>query len=216
MTFRLKSPLVHAIPGDHHFSDPSSGILFRTDDFPALLAKITDYRVGNGLPMGDPEQEVLQFYAKSFPWSVIEEKSGKILSDTNGSVIDNPDTNPANLSQSERLYRWVNEVWRNPPTTLLHSEDATSRVSYCQKCPHHRPPTSDTPQNEPRAKEANRRVMVLTKCRPAPGVGFCAHFGWDCRLACLLSHLSEVDGPEKCWVVGSKQEMPTLLPPKTT
>jgi hypothetical protein len=215
VSYRLKEPLVHAISGDHHFPDPC-GFTFRADDFPALLSKITQYRLQNGLPVGDPEQEVLTFYAKSFPWSVIEEDGRKVLSQKHTTLFDNPDTNPAKVSQSlqERLYAWVNQVWRNPPAKLLAPQEAASRVSACKNCPQHLPPLSDTPLNDPRAKETDRRVFVLAKCRPASdALGSCAHFGWDCRLACLLPNPS--GGGEKepagCWVAPQRNEMPKPL-----
>lgn len=150
----------------HHFPDPS-GYTVNADSIDSLLAAIVIYRKNNGLPPGNPEYELEQYYRVTFPWLYSKE-------------------NMATEKPEDPVSRWIREAWKTPKHEFASEHIISERIESCKKCEHLRPRTKDT--------EILRRVAILSGGR-AKEIGTCAIFHWDCGLACLFGGLPPRDGP---------------------
>jgi hypothetical protein len=179
----LKREMGHEIPGGHNYPIPG-GPTVKGETVEELVDKISDYRVRNGLPVGNPMDEIITYYAEHYPWSVEEgERTHK----------------PPIEGLDERVYAWLNAQWRNPPKELLHQEDIQKRMDTCQQC---RFRCLQALAKGPASAEAARRAFLLARGNLGPDeCGFCRYFGWDNRLACLLPELKpEKSAPKGCWL----------------
>jgi hypothetical protein len=107
--------------GGHHYPI-IDGPLVRADSAREVIRKITDYRIANALPLGDPEQELYRYYHKFWPYTVIEVDSTK---------GDEPATNFPSWA------KWVRKAWKMPPK-LVTTKEASFRWDICLTCPHNK------------------------------------------------------------------------------
>lgn len=159
-------------PGGPYFVDPS-GHTIRNESLEGLIKEIARYRTINGLPAGNPEKEVEQFYAVKFPW-----------------LITNVGTTP--VATEDPVARWLNRAWRSPIKDWAEAETVEARASTCEACKHYAPMHRFD-------SDSMRRLMVLGAGRLRP-MGACKAHLWACGLA-ILPYKQEaalhVDG---CWV----------------
>jgi len=161
------------------------------DTVPDLIDKIAEYRLQNGLPVGDPSIDLTAYYAMHHPFAV-----------ENGERIDAPPVGEL----PKRVYAWTNGLWRNPPKNPPSTEEAPARASACVSCPFRREVGSD---GSPAFKEAQRRVYLLSRgLLWLNEVGWCEFHGWDNRLAVLLRHEADekIACPKECWLDKSENK----------
>lgn len=175
--------------GGHQY--PENGLLVRGESFNEVKQKLTEYRINNHIPVGDPEQDILLHYAKNWPWM----------------VKSDPNATPKQVSGQYTLYRqWIDETWRDPPAKMISVKEATDRWETCRGCPFNR---SKTWFKTPESAELARRAFLLRKGADVPeDIGICSlHFFADLSVLSFVenaAHFVDVKKdstkPEKCWV----------------
>lgn len=175
--------------GGHHFHD--HGVTFKADSFESLCEKIKEFRINNAIREGDPEQEVLLFYAKNFPY-----------------VVESDDTIPRvkDTQDADKWIEYVTTTWRNPPRKLLTSKEASIRWDACKTCKYNKRLEKDSSRE---IAETEKRAFMLRRGVDVPHeLGYCSLFGIDTRIASFIedtkSSIESGDKPAGCWVQQSK------------
>lgn len=142
--------------GGHHFVEKS--ITFRGDSFDELVKKLKEFRVINSIPLGDPEQDVLQFYAKNWPY-MVEVRGDSVL-------------NHAEENDNYRFWRgWIYKAWSNPMKKQVTEREACERWDKCHNCPFNM--KKDWPETD-ESKELEKRSFILRRGVHAPlYAGYC-------------------------------------------
>ena len=173
--------------GGHQF--PSHGIMFRSDTFKELVEKLKTFRLVNGLKLGNPEQEILQHYAKNWPFLVKQAGSEEVHE---GNTLD-----------AWRM--WVYDTWNDPPKKYIVEKEARERMAICAICEYRmgRPEGS-----KEEVESIDRRAFLLRKgIAVDEKIKFCACHLWDIPIASLIddpkkySNQPKDEGcPPNCWV----------------
>ena len=174
--------------GGHHFHD--HGVNFKGETLQELAEKIVSFRAINNIPAGNPEQEILVFYAKNWPYMVIEAKGKQ------PKVVD------------DEYVAWRDSIykrWSNPPLKFIVQSEAVERWNVCEGCPHLKP--IDWPKTEEQS-ELVRKSFLLSRGLQTPAfLGYCALHCTDLRSIVYAesptSQSSKKDAlqPEKCWMI---------------
>lgn len=175
-------------PGGHQF--PERGTTITGERFLDVVKKLSDFRINNGIPLGDPTQEILIRYAEKWPYLVENDDSGmpQIVSTSNKS------------SWKE----WVFSIWSHPPKLLITSKEASARWEICLECPFNKKLSLEVTGED---AEIKRRTFLLRRGQEVPAsLHFCSLHGMDLSVGCFLEKpkdfsISEPIGEyEKCWV----------------
>lgn len=173
--------------GGHHFT--AHGILMKGDTLDEVVRQIKDYRINNAIPVGDPTDEVLQYYAAKWPFMVYPDEDAK---EFRPSVM------------KERWMKWVRVRWLKPSVKQITLKEAEARWKVCQFCPYNKPLT---PVNDEQTAIA-RKAFMLRRGQTIPSnIGFCALHGADIGAMVFLEAPVEVSDKPKdaanhtnCWV----------------
>jgi hypothetical protein len=173
-------------PGGHHYIE--YGITFRGDTFKQVAEKLKDFRLHNNIPLGNPEQEILGFYA--FSWPYLVKDASEVVED------EAPD-------QFKEWRKWVQETWKNPPKKIVTLKEASDRWAVCENCPFNQQFKHDETDE---SAEIARRAFLLRRGMSVPDfLGFCSCHGTDLSAFVFFqpakgfSSNKEVQ-PEGCWV----------------
>jgi hypothetical protein len=175
--------------GGHHYLIPN-GPAVKGESFKEVVQKIKDYRINNGIPVGDPEQDVLWFYALHWPYMVEPDVQRKA---------------PEESEMFRSWAKWVRKAWKTPPKKTITTKEASIRWDVCLTCPHNK---KFNWRETDESTAIQQRVFLLRRGVEVPeGIGYCACHKAD------LSALSFIDGPqsfsdkskefiqpEACWV----------------
>jgi len=176
-------------PGGHHF--PIMGLVLRADTIDELKKKITELRIANGQPVGDPEGDIIKYYAEHYP-----------------AMVQNGEREKPALNEKYRRWRdWVRYMWFAPPKKLLTVKEAELRWEKCRDCPFNSAMDWAT---SPEAEEFDRRLFLLRQGKDVPDdVGFCTCHGADLGLLAFLDAPDKVSArkdpavpPKDCFVLG--------------
>lgn len=141
--------------GGHHFS--KHGTTFRGETFQEVVSKLSDFRVANSLQLGDPEQDVLQFYATNWPYMVTSDGLSKPIDPQH---------------DYEKWRKWVFDTWRRPPIKFIIPSEAEERWKVCEKCPFLK---KKSWPNTKEAAEVARKAFILARGMKTPEfLGFCS------------------------------------------
>lgn len=181
--FQQRRPL-----GGHHF--PESGITVRGATFEEVVSKLKKLRLNNGHPAGDPEQEVLRYYAEHFPFMVMSGGS---------------EPKPLTPSNYSKWRDWIRYMWFDPPKKIVTKKEASLRWDKCKECP--RNTKMDWSETEESA-EFTRRAYLLRQAQDIPAyLGFCSCHKADLGLFTFLEAPEKVSNknkgdsqPENCFV----------------
>jgi hypothetical protein len=173
--------------GGHHF--PEFGMIVRGDSFDELVKKVKDIRLNNFHPVGDPEQDVLRFYAEKFPF-MVKAKEVKAVP-------------PPPLS--EKAAAWLRAIWVKSPSKTITKKEAEIRWAICAKCPRNQ--KMAWPDTE-EFKEIDRRSFLIKKGMKTPdNLGFCTCHNADLGVFSVLSNAHEYSDknqgsiqPDSCFV----------------
>lgn len=187
---RLNPDAKRAPFGGHHY--PEHGMTFKGESFKEVLKDVADFRRNNNLPAGDPEQEVLFYYASKFPWMVRAD---------HGAVEP-----PQVKSQYHEFRDWVHKTWRKPPVSSVTTKQARERWAVCEKCPFNVPYAF---RETDESSELVRRSFLLRRGITVPSfLGFCALHKADLGAFSFFedakSYSSKKDStqqPAPCWVL---------------
>lgn len=174
--------------GGHHLF--TSGRMFKATSFDGLVTAIRDYRIDNNHPIGDPEQEILAFYNRNFPYMVEHD----------------PEAEERHLNEDYVSMReWVFKTWRNAPKRLLGTKEVDLRWAVCAECPFN---TEIIPDDEAENIRLVRQLFLLRKGATVPNnLKFCSCHRADLGVFTLIEAAKEFsakkDGteqPASCWV----------------
>lgn len=174
-------------PGGHHFV--TMGVTIRDENFNNLIDKVIEFKVTNNLPYGNPEQEVLHFYAEHWPYLVERTK----------------DTFQPEDSNYSKWRDWIRSTWAKPPVKSVAKIEAETRAKICAKCPFNRPENFG---NSPEAEDLRKRAFLLRKgVDVPPGLGYCAIHRCDLSAFVFIDNANDFSGRKKggspvkdCWV----------------
>lgn len=178
-----KSPV-----GGHHFIEKET--TFKGDTFVELVKKLRDFRLHNNIPVGQPDQDILEFYAAYWPWLVKEDRE-----------TPPPDPMP---SQYDRWMEWIDRTWSRPPGKFITSKEAKDRWAVCEKCPFNEQFKFDETDE---SAQLTRRSFLLRRGLDAPAhLGFCACHNADLASFSYFdkskdfSSRKDLEQPTNCWV----------------
>ncbi len=144
-----------------HMSQPEGGWGFVIENGPVLkdekldklIDKIKEHRLVNGLPVGDPENEIAMKYSKDFPWLIkrVEDEA----------------------EEENDAERWVHRLWRSFPMQMAETRARDERFEQCQKCVHFEPLVEDDLTDE-----ARRRLILMNPGKSRTEHGWCLLRGW--------------------------------------
>ncbi len=173
--------------GGHHFIEGRLRIEGETLD--EVIRKLTDYRVNNSVPVGNPEQEILVYYLGKYPYMV----------DIDYEAVDS-------FTQGyyeQKWLEWIRRHWKRPASKQITPKEAESRWNVCLNCPHNIKLSVSTQED----KESERKSFLLRRGQTTPEkLGFCSLHLWDTRASVFLEAPAEVSGKLKdaanypgCW-----------------
>ncbi len=130
--------------GGHHF--PEKGAMIKGESFNEVVELLASFRLFNGKPLGNPVQEVTDYYADKYPWMV------------------ELDTEPVEEEELEEEYvawrDWISSVWGKPMGRFLSKRESSDRLQICKNCPHN----VGKPWYEgEEAVEFNRKSLMLKR-----------------------------------------------------
>lgn len=165
------------------------GPLIKAEKFPDLVKKLVDYRVSNGLPLGNPEQEILREYQVLWPYMVL------------------PSDLPETKSPSDKFLKWsrfIRRAWRTPPK-ILTIKEASFRWDVCLTCPYNQ--TMDWPETQESAAMTQRAFLLRRGIETPKTLGFCGLHNADLSVLTFTQDPktfsekgNDEPNPKACWV----------------
>ena len=179
--------------GGHHFNQKtkhSDEYLVKADTFNKLISKVSDYRISNGIPIGNPKEDVLEYYARRFPYMVL---------------IDEGAEKKIYNSRYEAWRTFIQDVWKKAPTKFITRKESESRWTVCLDCPF------NVEKDWKKTKESNeveKRAFMLRRGEAIPKkIGFCALHRADIGVLSFVEAPGNLSGKKKdhekpsvCWV----------------
>jgi hypothetical protein len=172
--------------GGHHF--PEGAHVIKGKTFDEVVHGLTDYRITNGKPVGNPKREVLEYYDRNFPY-MTQKGEGPYVPDVREDYI--------------RYRSWVFSTWKNPPKKTVTTKEATLRHEICDKCSERKPASWGSSQE---AEELARRSFML-RCglKTCGADGYCSCNRWPIETSVFLDQADqfsakepEVERPASC------------------
>ena len=143
MNLRLKENSMRIPFGGHHFKDRA--VMFKAEAFDELVGKVRDFRIANGIKIGNPEEEILIYYAKNWPWLVEENPEQQITK-------ENP-----------RYDKWRDFIFamkKTPIRKYANDREIRTRYETCEKCKFRK---KVTPRDKDEFEALKQKVFVF--CR---------------------------------------------------
>jgi hypothetical protein len=160
--------------GGHHYKiDKPLSLTLKADDLDDLVVQLTDFRINNGIPLGEPLQDILLYYKQNWPYLVVQQDG---------------DTQEVGIRFS--IWRsWIHRTWANPPKTLVPNKVAEERHKICQNCKYNKKITWTSTEE---AKELKRRAFMLRRGIDVPNyLGYCSFHGCDLGVMTLLDNAGQ-------------------------
>lgn len=188
MKHRLKLNMKREPFGGHHFRE--NGATLKGDNFNDVVDLLTNFRLINGRPIGNPTQEVINYYAEKFPWMVEYDLSGE---------EDEP------VNQEYEAWRdWVSSVWGKPQNKFITRKEASFRWEVCKKCPFN---IGSTWTETKESTEFSRKSLLLKRGEKTPeNMVFCSLHHADIGVASFLESPRDFSRKDKnksdhpgCW-----------------
>lgn len=178
--------------GGHHY--PEYGVTFKGETASEVIKQVAKFRLSNNIPAGDPEQDVLLYYAKNWPWLV---KGSPFFRDT---MVD---------ADYDDWRAWIYDQWKNPGSTIT-TKEASQRWEICAKCPFNK---AFAWKATDEIGELKKRTFLLRRGVDIPlSLGFCARHRADLGVLTFLkeaekfSKKKEKDNFEACWLESSLRD----------
>lgn len=173
--------------GGHHYAE--YGVTFKGETFAEVVADVEKFRVNNCITIGNPEQDVLFFYMKHWPYMVVEVVgvSGK----------------PS--SKYENWRSWIQKTWKNPPQKTLVPKEAQERWDVCKGCKFNE--IMNWEQTD-ESKEMMRRSFLLRRGVDVPKkIGYCSRHRCDLPFFVFIEEADKFSAKSKdceafagCWI----------------
>lgn len=185
---KLKKDSKRSPFGGHHY--PEYGRTFQSPTFKELVKNVEDFRLNNNIPAGDPEQDILAFYAEHWPW----------LIEVN---FDEPAPGWKKVEHYEDWRESIYKMWKRPPLKTISVKEASDRWAVCAVCPYNKPLDWEE-TNE--SAELSRRTFLLRRGIDVPeNLGYCSLHKVDLSVFCLIADASDYSSKteedyEACWL----------------
>lgn len=185
---RLKENSKKSPPGGHHY--PEYGVTFRGESCLDVIEKVRNFRLHNAISLGNPEQDVLNFYADNWPWLVKED-------------TESPPPEP-NPDQFDKWREWISQTWKNPPKKLVTPKEAKDRWAICAACPFNE--QFKFSESDESAELTRRAFLLRRGIETSKEVSFCACHNTDLGAFSFFdaardfSHQKDKKQPPSCWV----------------
>lgn len=141
--------------GGHHYVE--DGRTLKGDTFDEVKTLLTDYRLHNNRPVGNPGQDILTYYLVNFPWMVKQDDLE--MPEEPDDFID--------------WRAWVQGTWVKPPKKLLTSKEASFRWEVCKSCPFNVPIEQGNKPAE--FEQITRKAILLRRGVKIPQeLGYCS------------------------------------------
>jgi hypothetical protein len=180
----FKPNLVRQPTGGWHFYEGINCL--RAPSSAALIKKMREYRIRNGLPVGDPKRELIDFCALNWPNLV--------------QISDDPPTRPMAPIPLSEIQQWLVRTARELNPGTIEEEWIEFQAAICRACPCNQP-MPKLPADL--SKDVERRSFLLRVGRKIEGLGYCCHHHWDNRVAVARNRkgLHPVESmPDQCWM----------------
>jgi hypothetical protein len=169
--------------GGHQYSQ--SGNMMKAESFKDLVKDVTEFRIRNSIPVGRPDQDILQFYAEKWPWTVLSD----------GQPVPKDDEN------FSRWRSWLHKSWTSGPVKMRSATEAKERWKICIDCGWRKKVVSETSES----KSLEGKSLILRHGQETPSLGFCSLHGIDLDVASFYAHTehhrnTKEKGPDNCWV----------------
>lgn len=175
--------------GGHHY--PEHGEMFTGETFHEVVEAVRNSRIRNGRTVGDPERDVLVWYANKFPYMVLDD----------GEKYEPPEEDPIYVEYR----KWVHAVWRNPPTKFVTLRESDERLKTCRKCPMAK--KVEFGDGDEAAELARRCALLRCGASVNESAGFCSCFLWPNDVTVFFDQAGRFSGrkkdsevPKNCWV----------------
>ncbi len=188
MKYQLKPNSKREPFGGHHFRENS--VTLKGDTFDEVVDLLSNFRLINGKPIGNPRQEVINFYAEKFPWMVEWDLEGKEDEPEKQEYLDWRD--------------WVSSMWGKAQGKFITRKEASFRWDICKNCPHN----VGTPWKETKESiEFSRKSLLLKRGEKTPEkYQYCDLHRADVAVASFLESPQEFSRKDKnksnhpgCW-----------------
>jgi hypothetical protein len=174
--------------GGHHYYE--DGLSLKGDTFEEVREKLSDFRLNNNRPVGNPGQDILIYYAVNFPYMVREDETEI----------------PQETKVFTRWRAWVQKTWTHPPKKTLTTKEASFRWDVCKTCPHNLPIISGLKHSE--FEQITRKAFMLRRGAKIPQeLGYCSLHHFDLGVATFIETPKDhserrKDTPDypSCWV----------------
>jgi hypothetical protein len=185
--FKLNQDQKRLPLGGHHFTE--KGHTIKADTFKQVVEKLEQYRLNNNMAVGQPDQDVLFYYALNFPWMVKED--GK------------PD--PIEPEDYKAWRSWIQKTWNKPPKKIITRKEASTRWEVCKLCPHNR--TIGWPDSVEASQFARKAFLIRRGIEIPEDLGYCDLHKADLGVFTLTetpsSHSEkpkDIANEPSCWV----------------
>ena len=177
---------VNMFPKDGHFYKEADGYIHRAGSWKRVIAMTQDYRRRNGLPMGDPEADVIAQACQRNPALCYEEYPHQREQRKKASV-------------KGRVLAWLNRILARPERKYVSPEEAQSRASICAGCPKNTKIAEGCSSCRAAIKEYRNKLVGN---RPGDArIEACSELGEDLVVSTWLDEV-RVEAPEapaNCW-----------------
>lgn len=179
--------------GGHHY--PEGAIVVRGDTVEQVAEKIKDLRINNGIPVGDPYRDIIDYYEKRFPFML-----------KHGEEVAKKELHPRYV----RFRHWIQALWKNPPKRLITKKEASLRWDICKTCPKNWKKAWDKSEE---SQELERRAYMMRYGQQVPEfLGYCTCHRADLPVLIYLDKPEEFSAkdkneqaPKECWLNHSGQ-----------
>lgn len=186
---RLNPDQLRQPHGGHNFLIPN-GPAVKGESLKEVVQKVVDYRINNNIPLGDPEQEVLYYYALHWPYMVEPVEPKRI---------------PAASSRFGGWSKWIRKSWINPPKKIITTKEAVGRWEVCATCPHNK--RFDWKETNETAALTQRAFLLRRGIDAPKDLGYCDLHMADLSVLTFLEtpesfseKSKDKEQPPKCWV----------------
>ena len=124
----IKLPIGRIPPGGWSYP-VAPGVMLKAPLPEMLYSQISEYRVRNNIPPGDPEQDVNTYFCTTYPQACVKEAHDYGLPRRDF---------PRAETMANRVARWASGLLHSMPAggyQLVSQTDALARAKICQHCP---------------------------------------------------------------------------------
>lgn len=186
LPIKLKQPYTRRPPGGWHLS--KDGVILRGETPEELEENVRAHMIQNGRAPGNIVDEITMFCHTHWPH----------LTEPN---LDYRELEMPVLTRSEiqrKVFEWIGKMGLRSQEQPPPKTEIDERTKTCAACKFNKAYKPDDVLYEP----IRRKVFLMTKGIMPNGIGWCAKWHIDCRLACQWSKelLGPVDAKEaSCW-----------------